>query len=381
MHGALAHVSPVAVPPLVAAGLVQPFGAPLVLALAVGLAFYGFRHGLFLATLAGLHALAATLAALGLTGPVAAWLELAEVPRAFATPAAFLGVLAVAAVGLGLAIGAVPAGAARLPPVVDKVGGVIVGGLAGLLAAGALLLAASFAPLPPAYRLDGSRLVFDMGGPLLGVFSRCLGLDREAREVVLHGEPGAASAGGPAARPAWSEPFLDANGNLARDEGEAFVDTDGDGRFTAELSARDTNGNGRRDVGLLEHYRLGHWLPLTTVQAPVITSKDTAYVTDHAPVETVVYEATATDVDAGDGITFSLEPGLADDAALVLVDPAKGTVTLKSPPDREHRRLYEFTVMATDKAGLAARQHVKLHVTKPLKGREEPSPGHTPASP
>ena len=93
MHPAPFHVSwlPLAATPL------QPLGAPLVLGLVAALAFYGYRQGLFLATLAGLHALAASVAALGLTGPVAAWLELADVPRQYALPGAFLGVLIAAA--------------------------------------------------------------------------------------------------------------------------------------------------------------------------------------------------------------------------------------------------------------------------------------------
>lgn len=362
--------------PLAATPL-QPLGAPLVLGLVAALAFYGYRQGLFLATLAGLHALAASVAALGLTGAVSAWLELADVPRQYALPGAFLAVLITAAVGIRLAIGAgVPPDTVRLPPRIDQVGGLIVGGLAGLVAAGGVLLALSIAPLPPTYRIDGSRLTFDMGSRMLDVFSRCLGVDPKTREVILRGEPGLpAAAGQPAARPAWSEPFVDTNGNLARDDDEPFLDTDANGTFTPELTVADTNGNGRRDVGLLEHYRLGHWLPLTVLQAPVFTSNDTAYVTDGAPSDTVVYQAAATDADSGDVLVYSIKPDQGDDAALVLVDPSSGAITLKNPPDRELRKLYTFTVVVTDKAGLTAERPVTLHVTKQLKSDREPSPG------
>jgi len=365
--------------PLAATPL-QPLGALLVLGLVAALAFYGYRQGLFLATLAGLHALAASVAALGLVGPVGAWLELADVPRHYALPGAFLGVLVVAAVGIRLAVGAaVPLDAVRLPPRVDQVGGLIVGGLAGLVAAGAVLLALSIAPLPPTWRIDGSRLSLDMGSRVLDAFSRCLGVDPKTREVVLRGEPGTpAAAGQPVPRPAWSEPFVDANTSLARDDGEPFLDTDSNNSFTPELTAADTNGNGRRDVGLLEHYRLGHWLPLTTLQAPAFTSSDTAYVTDGSPEDTVVYQATATDADQGDVLVYSVKPDQDDDAALVLIDPATGAVALKSPPDREIRKVYTFTVVVTDKAGLTAERPVTLHVTKKLKSDREPSPGATP---
>lgn len=361
----------------------QPLGAPLVVALAAALAFYGFRQGLFSATLAGLHAVAATVAALGLVGPVGAWLELADVPRHYAVPGAFLGVLVTAAVGIRLAVGAaVPPEAVRLPPRIDKVGGLVVGGLAGLVAAGGVLLALSIAPLPPAWRLDGSRLSFDMGSRMLGVFSRCLGVDARAREVILRGEPGRPTAGGqPVARPAWSEPFVDANGNLARDEGEPFLDTDASQAFTPEVTAVDANGNGRRDVGLLEHYRLGHWLPLVVLQAPVLTSGETASVADGAPPDEVVYQATATDANQGDVLGYSIQSDRGDDASFVTIDPASGAVTLRSPPDREIRKTYAFTVVVTDKGGLTAERPVTLFVTKKLRADRGPSPGLTPPVP
>lgn len=362
-----------------AATRLQPLGAPLVLGLTAALAFYGFRYGVFLATIAGLHALAAVMAALGLAGPVGAWLELADVPRHYAQPGAFLGVLVVVAVGIRLAVGAaVPPDVVKLPPRVDQIGGAIVGGLAGLVAAGGVLLALSVAPLPSPYRIDGSRLSLDMGSRMLDVFTRCLGVDAQARDVLLRGEPGTAPAGGPVTRPAWSEPFVDADVSLTRSDGEAFVDTDANGTFTPELTANDANGNGRRDVGLLEHYRIGHWLPLTTIQAPVATGKDSAFVTDGAPVEEVVYQAAATDADPGDTLTYSLKAEQDDDANLLAIDAATGAVTLKSPPDREARNLYTFTVVVTDKAGLTAERPVTLHVTKPLKSDREPSPGLTP---
>ena len=318
------------------------------------------------------------MAALGLTAPVGAWLELAEVPRQYALPGAFLGVLTITAVAIRLAVGAaVPADVVKLPPRIDQFGGLIMGGLAGLVVAGGVLLALSVAPLPPAYRIDGSRLSFDMGSRMLDVFARCLGIDAKARDVLLRGEPGTAAAGGPIARPAWSEPFVDADGSLTRSDGEAFVDSDANGTFTPELTANDINGNGRRDVGLLEHYRIGHWLPLTAIQAPVATGKDSAYVTDGAPVEEVVYQAAATDADPGDTLTYSLKAEQDDDANLLVIDATTGAVTLKSPPDREARNLYTFTVVVTDKAGLTANRAVTLHVTKPLKSDREPSPGLT----
>ena len=361
---------------LFGASLLQPAVAPLVLVVAAAAAFYGFSRGVFRATLLGLLALGATLAALGAWSPVAAALELAEVPRSLATPGAFVGVFVAVAAGLALAAATVPTERLRLEPRIDRLGGAAVGLVAGIVAAGGLLIAASFLPLPAAYRINFGRLALDPGGPLVGVFARSLGLDPVATAVVLAGEPGTSLDPAVVPRPqAWSEPFLDRNASVTRDDDEPFLDTDANGGFTPELAAADTNGNGRRDVGLIEHYRLGTWLPLTTLQAPVMTSKDTAYVTDGAPEDTTVYQASATDADQGDALVYSLKPDQGDDGALVVIDPASGAVTLKSPPDRELRKVYTFTVVVTDKAGLSAERPVTLYVTKKPKADREPSPG------
>jgi len=363
-----------------AATMLQPFGGPLVLALAAGMAYYGFKQGLFLATIAGLHALIALLGALGLAGAVADWLLLAEVPRAYALPGGFFGVLIVLAVGIRLAVGAaVPPDTVRLAPKFDKVAGGIVGAVAGLVIAGAVLIGFSIAPVPPAYRIDGSKMKLDMGSRMLRTFVRCVAADETSRRLLLEGEPG--TPVDPAAKqrpPAWSEPFVDANGSLTYDDGEHYIDTDGNGSFTKELKANDLNGDGRRDVGLLERYRSGHWEGFTAVQAPKLTSKDVAYVTEHAPVETVVHQVTATDVDPGDVLTYSLKPDQPDDAALVSIDSASGAIVLKSPADREIRKNYQFTVVVTDKAGLTDEQVVTVNVVKKRSAEEAASPGLTP---
>jgi uncharacterized membrane protein required for colicin V production len=366
-------------PLLLAASPIQMILAPLVLLCVGGAGFYGFRQGMFRAALLGFGGLASIFLALGLWGPLAAWLQLVEVPAAYTAPGAFLGSFAVAAVVLLLAINAaVPTDAVRLAPRIDQIGGAIVGLVSGFIASGGVLLALSFAPLPSAYRPDFGRLALDTGAPLLAAFTRSLGLDGPSRDVVYGGEPGAAFD--PAVKPrptTWSEPFVDANANAVRDAEEPFLDTDGNDAFTPELTANDINGNGRRDVGLLEHYRLGDWRPLTVIQAPLMTGKDSAYVTDGAPITEVVYQAAATDVDPGDVLTYSLKADQ-DDGGLLAIDAATGTVTLQSPSDRETKNLYAFTVIVTDKAGLTAERQVTLHVTKPLKSDREPSPGLTP---
>jgi VCBS repeat-containing protein len=86
-------------------------------------------------------------------------------------------------------------------------------------------------------------------------------------------------------------------------------------------------------------------------EAPTVTSKSTGSVNENAVSSTVIYTATATDVDAGDAVTFSLGGA---DAALLDIDNNTGAVTLKASADFETKPTYSFTVTATDKGGLSS---------------------------
>jgi hypothetical protein len=204
--------------------------------------------------------------------------------------------------------GYVPAEVVRFAPIIDKLGGALVGAVAGIILAGTLLIACSIAPVPEAFRLDGSTLGYDMGTRMLRTFARCVEPDDAKRAVLLDGEPGtvpepvpavdppgldAAEANGdalaqqeqakrdkpldndkkgkkakaesppppapPPPPPRWSEPFADFNGNKQHDDGEPYLDTDRDNAFTARLVVNDPNANDKRDIGLLERYRLHAW--------------------------------------------------------------------------------------------------------------------------
>ncbi|WP_243373696.1 cadherin domain-containing protein [Geotalea sp. SG265] len=80
--------------------------------------------------------------------------------------------------------------------------------------------------------------------------------------------------------------------------------------------------------------------------APVFTSGSSGAVAENAPTDTVIYQTTASDADAGDSITYSLKPG--EDAELLHVDPATGAVTLLNPADFESKSSYSFTVAVND---------------------------------
>lgn len=94
--------------------------------------------------------------------------------------------------------------------------------------------------------------------------------------------------------------------------------------------------------------------------APVLTSGATATVAENAPTSTVIYTAAATDVDAGDAITYSLSGA---DAAAFDINSATGAVTLKASADFETKAVYNINVVATDKGGLAATKAVVVNVT------------------
>jgi hypothetical protein len=293
---------------LLAASILQRFGDLIVGGVVLAMVAFGVQHGLFLTVLTGMQALLALVVALAFADPLAAVLTTFELPGVYTFPAAFGLLLIGTAAATRLAMGGyVPADVVRFAPMIDKLGGGLVGAVAGIIIAGTLLIACSIAPIPEAFRLDGSALRYDMGTRMLRTFARCVEPNDAKRDVLLDGEPGSVpepvvvakpEADGddqqkqasrdqaegdkkdrkdrrdrkaktetppppppppPPSPPRWSEPFADLNGNKQHDDGEPYLDTDGDKAFTARLVVNDPNGNGMRDIGLLERYRMHAW--------------------------------------------------------------------------------------------------------------------------
>jgi len=98
-----------------------------------------------------------------------------------------------------------------------------------------------------------------------------------------------------------------------------------------------------------------------TNDAPVITSPTTGTVSENAPNTTVVYDASATDIDVGDAVTYTI--GGADQAAFN-IDAATGEVRLNAPANFERQTSYSITVTATDNGNpvLSATQAVTIAV-------------------
>jgi len=264
---------------LLADGMVQQWGDIGAIGVVIAMALVGMKSGLFVATLWGLSALIAVMAGLSGLDRLGTWLLSANVPPVWIPAASYTTIAVAVALALRLAVGAVVMeDEVRFPPLIDTLGGLAVGALAGVIAAGGLQLALSMAPLPAwAGRVD-PRKQLDFGGPLLECFARFATADPLERKVVLEGEPGLkfdpAAALKPPASPQeelerklnpwkYSEVFADMNLNGDRDEDEPFADSDGDGKFSLMTETDDRNGNRLRDIGLLERYRLGPWLTVS----------------------------------------------------------------------------------------------------------------------
>lgn len=417
------------IPVVAEASSLQPLGTLIVLAIVAGMAAFGFQYGLFLAILAGLGAIATLLVTFGLGEAVASLLVAVEMPAAYALPVS-LGVLAVGgALAVRFAIGGgVADDTLRFSTLIDKIGGVLVGGLAGAVIAGTLLVVLSALPIPAAYRIDGTQTKYDLGTRALKTFARLIESDAAKREILLNGE---GPAGEPAGGLETSELFVDINGNGLFDgvgEGaERHLDRDGNGSFTPRVAFTDTNGNGVRDIGLLERYRLAAWQKLRVLHYPTITSGEKSVLTAILGDGQEVYKAVATDLDPDDQIVFSLrdpkataageavpneaaaaeepaapqedvaaegeaapaadvnaaaEPADAAAAAeatvesaayddpLFAIDPASGSVTLKDANAFMQRsEPSKIVVVATDKRGLASEKTVSLIYRGVVPGR------------
>jgi len=154
--------------------ILQQLGDLIMIMIVVGMALYGWQHGLFLATVAGLQVLGSFLAAMALADTLAPLLVQADCPQTYAFPVAFLLIFLGSTVVIRLGVGSgVREGDVRCSEWIDRIGGTLVGAIAGYVLAGAVLVAWSMAPLIDALQLKGAELKLDAGGPLLRTFGRC----------------------------------------------------------------------------------------------------------------------------------------------------------------------------------------------------------------
>lgn len=285
---------------MIASTLFQRLADPVLLLAVVGMAAYGFRHGAFLAAIAAMQVLAAGLAAIALLDETTEIVALAGCPAAWCGGIAFATVFLATLLAIRLAVGAtVPEDAVRFNPAIDTTTGAIVGLLGGMMLCGGILVGWTMAPVDGAMRVDPAGIRLDMGPKLLAAFAKMAAADPDSRSRILAGEAslpyvppepeeededGKKDASGgekdqekdrekeepPPIPPLVGEPFADENANGLFDEGEPFFDVDKSGGYTAAMTFTDSNGNGRRDIGLLERYRIGRgrWDRIITVAPP-----------------------------------------------------------------------------------------------------------------
>ena len=230
-----------------------------------------------------------------------------------------------------------------------------------------LLVVVSTLPLPGPYRIDGSSTWNDLGGKMIKAFARFVMPRADARMILLDGE---GQSGQPGDARVSSEPFVDANGNRLFDgEGESaerHLDRDGDGSFSARTVFTDTNGNGVRDIGLLERYRLNGWQKVRVVYHPVITSADLVELPSFLKEDQEVYKAQATDLDPGETITFSLRDPASDAPAQFAIDAQSGSVTMTGADGfMRQGKPATIVVVATDALGLETEKTVTIKYRGP----------------
>jgi hypothetical protein len=344
--------------------------ADLIAVLAVlGMGLFGFLHGLFLATVAGMLVLTGFLGAVALAPAGARWLEALDCPVLYSLPLAYFLIVA-AVLGAGRLLGGafVREDDVRLPRLVDQILGTVVGLFAGVLVGGTILVGWSMCDLPRGLQLYAQFMRFDCGAPALWTFVRCMEPEHHERERLYQGDVfrprGDPRANGALLRA--SEPFDDADGDWLHDESERYLDYNRDGSFTRDQSVTDHSGGapGQRDMGLIDSYWLSSWRRLRVMHAPRITSSRNGEVsTDEGDL---VYMAVAEDPDDGDELKYHLKPNEDDEANLLTIGPQTGAVRIRGSeldPDIEN---LQFWVVVTDRAGMTDEQRVTIAV-RPLR--------------
>ena len=131
---------------------------------------------------------------------------------------------------------------------------------------------------------------------------------------------------------------------------------DADWNGTAKLSYRTWDGGGYTSGGTADasgtgggHFSANAADANQTVtpvnDPPVITSGSSATVPENISTSTVVYQATAYDVDVGDTLTYGLS---GTDASAFNINASTGAVTFKASPDFETKSSYTFNVTVSD---------------------------------
>lgn len=351
-----------------------------------GLVVYGWFRGVFRATVAGTQIVVSFVLAFGLAPALAAIIRGCGCPVDFSLAIAFMllfcGCLFATTIAVGLAV---PDGAVRLSRLPDCAGGAVIGGMAGMLLAGVLLVGWSVAGVPGPLRFSPDRLPVDGGRWLLDVVTRWVTPSGASSRSLLHGDPtfsvadsmrhdASTARGSPRQFLRASEPFVDMNGNgtydgpdtaSPADTGECFLDCNDDGTFTHDLRFLDQDANNKRTIGILDCYRLGSWHRVRCQHVPRIVSSSTTTVEEKSPVGHAFFIPAVDDPDAEDDVlTFSLIDQ--DAKKFVDMDPHTGQVTLRQELDYDEVREFSFTFEVQDQTNNGDQQTVTVRVQDKL---------------
>ena len=334
----------------------------------VGMAAFGFRHGVFLALLSALTMMTGFIIAVAMAPAAASRLESFGVEAVYSLPIAYLLILAVV-----LSVARVIAGAlltdedVRFHPDVERFGGAAVGAFAGLILGGTLLVGWSMCQLPAGWRLNAPVMHFDSGARCLWMFARWIHADPEARNMMFQGDviPGKNDPKPAGEAVLASEPFDDADGDWEWDESERFLDYDENKEFSLDQSVADhpLGKAGLREAGLADRYWLSAWRTLRVLHRPRITSAEFNASEQVARPGELIYKAEAVDPDEGDELAYSLSGE--GDAALLQIDPKTGEVRFgEGPIDPETKKVC-FTVMVKDRSSLSDDHKVEITLRPP----------------
>jgi uncharacterized membrane protein required for colicin V production len=146
------------------------------------------------------------------------------------------------------------------PMLVDRIGGLLIGVMAGVLLASIIRVGFAMSPFSSTVVLTEEQMRLDVTPRVLQMISRIVSADPKIRSAWLFGAKGEPVQGavGPG-RIVWSEPYVDENDNDLFDRDERFIDKDGNGEFTAALSVGDEEKSRGLRVGVMERYWIGNW--------------------------------------------------------------------------------------------------------------------------
>jgi hypothetical protein len=145
-------------------------------------------------------------------------------------------------------------------PLLDRLGGALVGAVAGVVLASVVRVGFAMTPFPAAARPTPDQFQIDATPRILRMVASTLTSDPNVRRSWLRGG-GTPLQGNapPEGQPVWSEPYLDLNSNDYRDADEPFLDKDGNYEFSPDFATTEAAAGPEMKIGVMDRYWLGNW--------------------------------------------------------------------------------------------------------------------------